>query len=718
MLIRRIDAAFSKACSQTLTLSDGLNILQASSEAGKAAWCSLLLSMFYGVGPEERGFPAGALPISGRLDCRAGDDALVLLRDTRRSDAPLEEFRAFYAGTDTPVPGLGAANCGEALLGVNRKIFAAGILAGNPISGQAGNAERRIAALIRSGGGDASCHEASSGKAVSDPSRTGRLPALEAKLQETESQLAIHSQLIRKLEWTREQAVAAKARTAALEKELTALGYQELRQQRLALQLAGEAADQAERRAADLRRRITEEGIPETETAGRLRGAIVNWETARKAAVKAREERDRAERTLRQAEEAAAGSSFAGLTPEEAEQRSMDLPPKPHFPLWGLVLALALGFAPGAALHYIKGTDILLALGCGCGLAGLVLLLLGFFTGKRQSHWKAQAAQRRAQWQKALDTHAALCRDLETAQADYTEKSAAYDTLSNTLTAGEEGILREIRVFAPAVSDIASGDAALRASAILRKGLAEADATAREARLRYEELAQEELPADSEPPQALPTVSRSRAAITADLEEARAALSALRSDAGQLVGRLDAAGDPAALRAAAERLADGIATLKREEAAAKAAPDPHQPVHAVSHGHSPSVLARRTAEVFSQLAGDADSREVLTWLLQTASGKGGPLGAVLSSPEAAAQLELAARLAACQLTFPAEKVLPMILDGALTAFEGPALSAALRWLHGEAAKRQLLLFTCSSREAAYFAGDPTVSIQYLTDLPE
>ena len=41
-------------------------------------------------------------------------------------------------------------------------------------------------------------------------------------------------------------------------------------------------------------------------------------------------------------------------------------------------------------------------------------------------------------------------------------------------------------------------------------------------------------------------------------------------------------------------------------------------------------------------------------------------------------------------------------------------AAALRWLKEEGKRRQILLFTCHSREAAFFAGDGEVSVQRLT----
>ena len=56
-----------------------------------------------------------------------------------------------------------------------------------------------------------------------------------------------------------------------------------------------------------------------------------------------------------------------------------------------------------------------------------------------------------------------------------------------------------------------------------------------------------------------------------------------------------------------------------------------------------------------------------------------------------------------------------ILDDALATFDDSRCAAALRYLKAAAQKRQILLFTCHSREAEFFAGDEEVSIQRLTE---
>ena len=217
MLIRRMTATFGRLREQALELQDGLNILQAPNETGKSTWCAFLLAMLYGVNTKERD-RAGVLAdknryapwdggsMSGRLDCRAGDDALTLFRTTRRQTAPMGDFQALYTGTADPVPGLTGANCGETLLGVSREVYArsAFIRQGGVAVTQDSGLERRIAALVTSGEEDTSYTEAVEAlkKQLNRRrhNKTGQLPALEAELQETEAQLASQAELARQRE--------------------------------------------------------------------------------------------------------------------------------------------------------------------------------------------------------------------------------------------------------------------------------------------------------------------------------------------------------------------------------------------------------------------------------------------------------------------------------------------------------------------------------------
>ena len=745
MLIRRMTATFGRLREQTLELQDGLNILQAPNETGKSTWCAFLLAMLYGVNTKERD-RAGVLAdknryapwdggsMSGRLDCRAGDDALTLFRTTRRQTAPMGDFQALYTGTADPVPGLTGANCGETLLGVSREVYArsAFIRQGGVAVTQDSGLERRIAALVTSGEEDTSYTEAVEAlkKQLNRRrhNKTGQLPALEAELQETEAQLASQAELTRQRENLLARSAELEARESSLKEELAALDRWEAHRKRQDLQRVEDAALQAEEKAAALRRRLEEERVPENDVTVRLRGAIVNLNTVRKSAEKAQEAYDASKSALAQAEEKLSASPFAGQTAEEARQSAQTLPPT-SLKAWNwLMLVLAAGLLAAAGWGYYSGMD-----GTGplqgvtylplapllLGAAALVLVFLNWRKVKkgRTSLTVRYGTVAPAEIQALADAYIQLLSDRDAAKAEASAKSAAAQGLWQSVDVNADGILEEVRSFAPAAYDIPSADAALRASALLRKELAEAEKAAHEARLRVEfQTGQAPQPEDPDAPPLLPP-ERNREAVTEDLEAVRGGLFALRSSLDRIAGRLHAAGDPLALQAAAERLTDEIALLEGEYAAIELAMSTLAHANTQLQGRFSPALGKRAAEIFNGLTGGAYGGVILDKTLRVSAepaGTGVPRDVGCLSAGAADQLYLAVRLAVCDLVLPSEHAVPIVLDDALASFDDARCAAALDFLRKEAETRQILLFTCHSREAAHFREDPAVSIQVLT----
>ena len=745
MLIRRMTATFGRLREQTLELQDGLNILQAPNETGKSTWCAFLLAMLYGVNTKERDragvladknryAPWDGAPMSGRLDCRAGKDALTLFRTTRRQTAPMGDFQALYTGTADPVPGLTGANCGETLLGVSREVYArsAFIRQGGVAVTQDPGLERRIAALVTSGEEDTSYTEAVEAlkKQLNRRrhNKTGQLPALEAELQETEAQLASQAELTRQRENLLARSAELEAKEAALREELAALDRWEAHRKRQDLQRVEDAALQAEEKAAALRRRLEEERVPENDVTVRLRGAIVNLNTVRKSAEKAQEAYDAAKSALAQAEEKLSASPFAGQTAEEARQSAQTLPPT-SLKAWNwLMLVLAAGLLAAAGWGYYSGMD-----GTGplqgvtylplapllLGAAALVLVFLNWRKVKkgRTSLTVRYGTVAPAEIQALADAYIQLLSDRDAAKAEASARSAAAQGLWQSVDVNADGILEEVRSFAPAAYDIPSADAALRASALLRKELAEAEKAAHEARLRVEfQTGQAPQPEDPDAPPLLPP-ERNREAVTEDLEAVRGDLSALRSSLDRIAGRLHAAGDPLALQAAAERLTDEIALLEGEYAAIELAMSTLAHANTQLQGRFSPALGKHAAEIFNGLTGGAYGGVILDKTLRVSAepaGTGVPRDAGCLSAGAADQLYLAVRLAVCDLVLPSEHAVPIVLDDALASFDDARCAAALDFLRKEAETRQILLFTCHSREAAHFREDPAVSIQVLT----
>lgn len=79
-------------------------------------------------------------------------------------------------------------------------------------------------------------------------------------------------------------------------------------------------------------------------------------------------------------------------------------------------------------------------------------------------------------------------------------------------------------------------------------------------------------------------------------------------------------------------------------------------------------------------------------------GEALPRSALALSTGTAEQLYLAVRLAVCRLTVPGA---PILLDDALASFDDGRMALALELLRGLGEGRQILLFSCHSREAAW-----------------
>ena len=211
---------------------------------------------------------------------------------------------------------------------------------------------------------------------------------------------------------------------------------------------------------------------------------------------------------------------------------------------------------------------------------------------------------------------------------------------------------------------------------------------------------------------------RSRDTVTADLTQVQADLAAVRSIMDRLTGQLHAMGDPAALRSSADRLREQIADLECEYEAIRLAMDTLGSANASLQNRFSPALGKRAAEIFNELTGQRYSSVVLDRSFHISAEPTGDAiyrDAALLSAGTADQLYLATRLAICDLVLPAENSVPIILDDALANFDDERCYAALRWLKKESKHRQILLFSCHSREAEFFSDDSEVAIQRLTE---
>ena len=745
MLIQRMSAAFGRLRNETLQFQDGLNIIEAPNETGKSTWCAFLTAMLYGINSRERdkaGFiadknryaPWDGSSMSGRLECHADGADITLTRTTRRQTAPMADFQAVYTGTASSVEGLTGANCGETLLGVSREVFerSAFIRQSGLAITQDSGLERRVASLISSGEEGTSYTEAYDAlkKQLNRRrfNKSGQLPALESELAEVQQQLAAAVQLQQQLTNARERTQALESDVHALSDELAQHVQWEAAQKHRQLAALTADADTAAQRVHSLTQQLEADRVPDMETIGRLRGAIVNLETVRKNVEKARTDRDEAMKALLRAEKAVSDSPFAGQTAEEARQEAA-APPKasvnaaPSLAVFFLMLVVAAGIAMFAFSRYgahLTGWQQALP----WAIFAVIAAAGGFISRQMRKH-AVKTAQTAVLMKRFgttdtneiaafADTYATAVEVRDAARADLSAKSATADAYYNTLTTNEQAILLEVRRFAPAAFDIPTADQVLRQAAQRRKALSEAQNAARETQVRLDLLIQQGIP-DSGDMELSPPL-RSRETVSDSLAQAQVQLATDRSATDRLAGQLHAMGDPDELRASAESLQAQISQLQEEYDALRLAMDTLTGVNSILQNRFSPQLSRRTAEIFHELTEGRYAAAALDRSFHlTARPAGDPIDRdiQLLSAGAADQLYLSARLAICELVLPPEKSIPIILDDALTNFDNERCAAALRWLKQAAAHRQILLFTCHSREADFFAGDPEVAVQRL-----
>lgn len=198
MRIYKMTATFGKLEQATLELEPGLNIITAPNEWGKSTWCAFLVAMLYGIdtkarttqaalAEKEKYAPWSGSPMAGRVDLNWNGRDITIERSSK-GRVPFGNFSAYETATGLPVTELTAANCGQMLLGVERSVFSrAGFvrLADLPVT-QDEALRRRLNALVttgdESGTADVLAAKLRDLKNRCRYNRTGLLPEAEGEL--------------------------------------------------------------------------------------------------------------------------------------------------------------------------------------------------------------------------------------------------------------------------------------------------------------------------------------------------------------------------------------------------------------------------------------------------------------------------------------------------------------------------------------------------------
>ncbi len=712
MILCSMTATFGKLDGETLSFSPGLNLITAPNEWGKSTWCAFLLAMLYGIDTrqrarqgqlpdKERYKPWSGKPMEGSMEVLWQNRRITIQRQTK-GRVPMGHFRAFETETGFPVPELTADRCGQVLLGVERSVYQrTGFLQGRDLTVSRDEAlSHRLNRLVTTGDDSPSGPALASGlrelKNKCRYNQSGLLPQARRELEACRSQLQALQKLDVQAAGLEERLRALDRRKQALEVHLTALQRQADREKLAQVDQARDKERQAREELARAQAQCA--GLPERAAAERN---LAQWRSLQ-SALDALQLEQAMEQPAPQPPEAPA--VLYGLDGEQARsqmRRRLDAltPPagpsaagKTAWAVWagaalcGLLLLILL---PG--LWRLLGAALLAAGGAG--------LLRGFLLRRKKAAADAQAAR---DMQKLLDDYqVAAPEELEPLLQAYQTRWAQYRRALEAFqsrTAALETRRKALQGKLAQLTDGGDTEAFLRTQTqALEAWDAWAAACRSAAQATGHRQAMEAVTAGLErdplPDQLdLPEEESRRA-----LEEVRQAWTQTRSQLDACRGRRAALGDRLRLEAQEEALADRVSRLELWYTALQAGLAALEQAQQDLQSRFAPKIAAEAREILSSLTLGRYDRLLLDRDLSLSAGAAGEntvRPGIWRSDGTVDQLYLALRLAVSRALLPGA---PLVLDDALTRFDDRRLAAALELLRRE--DRQILLFTCQSREA-------------------
>ena len=710
MRIYSMTATFGKLEHQTLTLEPGLNIIEAPNEWGKSTWCAFIAAMLYGLdtrskssktalADKERFAPWSGTPMSGRMDLRWQGRDITIERHTVRR-VPLGAFRAYETRTGIPVPELTAANCGQQLLGVEQSVFRRSAFIRHrdlPVT-QDEALRRRLNALVTtgddSGNADRLAKELKELKNRCRYNRSGLLPQAEEELQDVEEKL-------RQLEALKTQSRKLKQRLQEqeqllrnLENHRAALRYTASRADAHRVAQARDAYDQGLEQLTRLEQETASLPSPETarQEANKLRDHIARWNDLQLQLQllppPPAEPRENSPFSALSAPQALARAQADAAAWKRAKKNSAAL-------LW--LAAGILSFAACAVLFLLA--EYLWAAVPGAAL----IVCAGFWLYQRQKNRKLLSELQSRYGSGSPDSWCTAARAYGEAldacraqmQAYRTERRELENRLAVLRTQGEElgrgrSPEKALQLYEQALRRWEEYHNALRDQKKLEEHLNTLQSMARTA---DKPAFRDEL-----------TYTEEQTAVL--LQDTAAEIQRLRQRLGQYRGQMDAIGEEESLSRRCDVLRQRIARLEDHFAALTIAQETLAQARLTLQRRFAPRIVKRSQELLQRMTGGRYSRLTLgeDFSLGTSAEPEDVLrDAWWRSDGTVDQLYLSLRLAVADELMPHA---PLVLDDALVRFDDERLKAVLDILKEEASRKQVILFTCQSREKQLVDGTP------------
>lgn len=705
MKIYSMTATFGKLDNQTLTLGDSLNVIHAPNEWGKTTWCAFLVNMLYGLetrtkstktalADKERYAPWSGKPMAGHIDLNWNGRDITIERKAK-GRMPMGDFRAYETQSGIPVPELTAANCGEVLLGVERNVFLqSGFLRLNdlPVT-EDEQLRRRLNALVTTGdesdAGDILAKKLKDLKNKVYLNRsTGLIPNAEAQEADLVEKIRKIDDLQDKMQKNLQAQQEVSALIEALENHGAVLEYEAAAENARRIAQAKQRADEARAVSDELARKCAE--LPDETTCNerirRLqvlseRETMLNAETA---ALPPAPERPTREPTATVEE---ASRDAREMTQSEQNRRALKRLFVPMIAATGAALLLLLSSLGNTPL-----TVLFAILTAVCA----VLAVLSRKTAARLAR-KAEtlcAKYGTAQWQswELSARHTAQLWD------DYRVQREKWQAREDDLTVRRERLNAEIC----ALTDGARIAPCLRQwQERLRtwETFADAKRRAEEAVAHAQTVSAMARPVQK--PQKQDDLSYSQSQTQAILDEKRHQQQALIHLQGEYRGAIAALGRRDELEGQLAALRERIGELNKTYAALELALNTLSKARDELQSRFAPKISKQAQEIFTALTGGRYDRLTIAQdmsLQASAQTESALQDARRRSDGTIDQMYVALRLAVWDALAPEA---PLILDDALVRFDDTRLAAAMECLRAQAQHRQIIVFTCQTREEQY-----------------
>ena len=733
MKIIRMKATFGGLDHRELELKEGLNIIEAPNEGGKSTWSAFLRAMFYGINTKERdkqGYIAeknryqpwngGAMEGVVELEWKGEQ---ITLRRGPKGNTPFGKFEAVYTDTGEPVGFLTADNVGETLIGAPREVFERSAFVGQggaAIDG-APALEARIAALASSGEEDVSYSQVE--RRLRDwlnrrkHNKTGLIPKLEEELTQNDEIAGRQAKAFRLAQEARREMDKLQTEHRRLQAERDAHLARAMAARRQRWEEAQSALETARGQVDTIEAELNRYGTPpDKATLQKAQGELNQLNALHTSRKQAEERLEQAQAQEAEAAAAAVDPLFPDMTPDQAwEQASEDAQAAGEVPRCGGLYAggaVALALAAGSLV--LAFTGVLPALwmgGAACGVlavAGVGLFVSAALRKKRAGTLAAELLERyEAEDPQGILNRASAYREACVVAGQAAKQREEAQQALDALLAQDENtrkaLLELVHPFAPTVKDTFGVSAAISRALQLEERLATA-----QVKLEGAEKLAASLPRP-EPVAADPGVEPrfDPAGTAARINAAEGELSRLRSGLAMAQGELNTLGDPAELELRQEEAREELERRQTEHAALEIALKALDAAHAGLQARFSPALNHLAGDYLAKLTGGKYDKVSLTRQFEALAEEAGglqPRRALALSQGTADQLYLAVRLAACKLVLPQEEPCPLVLDDALANFDDSRMALALACLEELGEERQILLFTCHSRERAWQEG--------------